>query len=191
MKLNFFFPNQEKLAYCNNMYDRTFCFPKSYLELKYYLGEKVFIIKESNDSCESNYSIFDETKKLIYLVKIPYCQKGFYCRKCCFNGNKIYGYLYKDGKLLMNNLINGKKIYDRINNDIVFNINFLDDMNIYDKLNLIVCSIVIHYKYFSIIQSKRCYECKCLIKIFLICLIIILFIFLIIFYFSKKSFGEY
>ena len=73
LKLNFFFPNQEKLAYCNNMYDRTFCFPKSYLELKYYLGEKVFIIKESNDSCESNYSIFDETKKLMYLVKISYC----------------------------------------------------------------------------------------------------------------------
>ena len=190
LELRLFLSNQEKLAYCYKMYDINFCFPKRYMEIKYYLGEKLFRIKEFNDSCDSNYSIFDEKKKLMYLLKIPFCQKGFYCRNCCFNGNKIFGYLYKNRQLLINNVIVGKKIYDRINNDIVFNINFLTDMNIYDKLNLIVCAILFHYKYFSITQSKRCYECKCLIKVFLICLIIILFIFLIIFYFSKKSFGE-
>ena len=190
LELRLFLTNQEKLAYCYKMYDINFCFPKRYMEIKYYLGEKLFIIKEFKESCDLNYSIFDNKKKLMYLLKIQYCQKGFYCRNCCFNGNKIYGYLYKNRKLLMNNVIEGKKIYDRISNDIVFNINFLHDMNIYDKLNLIVCAILFHYKYFSITQSKRCYECKCLIVIFLICLIIILFILLIIFYFSKKSFGE-
>ena len=190
LELILFLSNQEKLAYCYQMYDRNFCLPKPYIEIKYYLGKKLFIIKEFNASCESNYRIFDYKKKLLYLIKIPYCQKGFCCRNCYFNGNKINGYLYKDGKLMMNNVIDGKKIYDRLNNDIVFNVNFLNDMNIYDKFNLIVCALLFHYKYFSITQNKRCYECKFIIIIFFIFLIIILFIFFIIFYFSKKSYGE-
>ena len=183
------FSNKVNLGYCNKLFDNSYFFPQSYLIIKYYLDEKLFIIKESNTYYESNFTIFDENNTLKYLLKIQNYQWGFCNRNYCFSKNRIIiGDLYQNGQLLLNNAIIGNRINDNKNNDFIFNINFPINMNIYDKFNLIICSILFHYKYLSIKETRRCYVCKCIIIILLICLIIILFILLLIFYVSKKSF---
>ncbi len=183
------FSNKDKIGYCNKLFDNSYFFPQSHLIMKYYFEEKLFIIKESNSYYESNFKIFDENNTLQYLLKIQNYQWGFCCRNYCSSKNRIIvGDIYQNGKLLLNNVIVGNRVDDKQYNDYIFNINFPININIYDKFNIIICSILFHYKYFSIKETKRCYTCKCIIIILLICLIIIAFIFFLIFYCSKKSF---
>ena len=188
IKLNLFLPNNDKIACCYKSYDNYFCFPKPQMILKYYLSKKLFIIKESYNLYESNYTIFEENNKLKYLLKFTY-----YYRYCCINcsfckNETIIGDIYQNGKLSYNNIIIGKRINELKYNDFIFNISFPINMDIYDKFNIIICSILYHYKYCSIKESKRCYECKCIIKILLVCLFVIFFIIFLIFYLSKKSY---
>ena len=184
------FSNKDKLGYCNKLFENSYFFPQSHLKIKYYLNEKVFIIKESYTYYESNFTIFDENNKIKYLLKFQYYQWGFCYRYCSSSKHRIIvGNLYENGILLLNNAIVGYRIKDNQYNDFIFNINFPINMNIYDKFNIIICSILFHYKYFSIKESKRCYQCKWIIIILLICIIVILFIFFLIIYLSKKSFG--
>ena len=157
--------------------------------MKYHFEEKLFIIKESNSYYESNFKIFDENNTLQYLLKIQNYQWGFCCRNYCSSKNRIIvGDIYQNRKLLLNNVIVGNRVDDKQYNDYIFNINFPININIYDKFNIIICSILFHYKYFSIKESKRYYVCKCIIKISLFCFIIVFLILLLIFYFSKKSY---
>ena len=190
LKFRLILSNEEKLGYFRKLHDKSFFFPKPHIIIKYYLGEKLYIIKEFYKLYESNYFIYDKNNKLIYFLKIPYYQWRFFCcRNSFFCKNKIIiGHLYEKGKLSIKNILIGKRVNDGKYNHLIFNIIFPINMNIYDKFNIIICSILFHYKYFSIKESKRYYVCKCIIKISLFCFIIVFLILLLIFYFSKKSY---
>ena len=145
LKFKLFLSNEEILGYFHKLHDNSLCFSKPRVIIKYYLGEKLFIIKEVYSLYESDYIIYDENNKLKYLLKIPYYQWGFCYRNCCFYKNKIIvGHLYEKGKLIFKNILIGKRINNGKYNHLIFNTNFPINITIYDKFNIIICSILFH-----------------------------------------------
>ena len=116
-------------------------------------GEKFGTVKQPCTCCSPHFETYDEKDGIKYILEIDCCQCGFCCRRgVCGKCTEVNGSIFKNDNLQKHVGTFRKKekcIQEMGSNANTFTMNFPNDADVNDKLNLIAGIILIDYMFYE------------------------------------------